>query len=317
MVVVERRQRKGPVLTPSSLPCLGAIPTINITEGCAHACSYCYTQGYSGYPGANRVVLFDNTAELVRAELARKRRRPRRAYFSPSSDPFQPVPEVQDVTFDTMSALLDRGVEAAFLTKGAVGDRFLALYANRPDRVFAQVGITTLAEGLMRALEPRAASAAERLRTIEGLTRAGVVTRARLDPLVPDLTDTEENLRPLLSALSQRGVRSVAASYLFLRQAFLRRVTERLRALAGWSHATENWPWCRFADGVGGGRMIGSESRCQRFGRLRDLAAEHNIEVHLCACKNPDLDLALNCQIAGPPLPSARHDTAPLFRDQQ
>jgi len=316
VVVVERRRRKGPVLTPSSLPCLGAVPTINITEGCAHGCSYCYTQGYSGFPGANRVVLFDNTAELVRHELARKRRRPRRVYFSPSSDPFQPVPEVQNVTFDTMSALLDRGIEVAFLTKGAVGDRFLALFAGCGARVFAQVGITTLAEGLTRAVEPRAASAAERLRTIEGLMQARVVTRARLDPLVPDLTDSEENLRPLLSALSRRGIRSVSASYLFLRPAFARRVTERLRALAGWSHATEHWPWCRFANGVGGGTMIGPGPRRERLGRLRDLAAEQDIDVHVCACKNTDIDFASNCQIAGPPLPPLRHDTARLFHDQ-
>jgi len=317
VVALERRERKGPILTPSSLACLGGIPTINITEGCAHACSYCYTQGYSGYPGANRVVLFDNTAELVRAELARKRRRPKRVYFSPSSDAFQPLPEVQDVTFDTMSDLYERGVEVGFLTKGSVSDRFLTLFANRPDRVFAQVGITTLAEGLMRALEPRAASAAERLRTIEGLTRAGVVTRARLDPLVPDLTDTEANLRPLLSALSQRGVRSVAASYLFLRPAFAWRTVKRLRDLTGWSHASENWAWHRFADGVGRGKMIRPEVRRERFGRLRALAAEHNIEVHLCACKNPDLDLASNCHIAGPPLVPVRHHTAPLFPEQQ
>lgn len=313
MVVVERRQRKGPVLTPSSLPCLGAVPTINITEGCAHGCAYCYTQGYSGYPGADHVVLFDNTADLVRAELSRKRRRPRRVYFSPSSDAFQPVPEVLDVTFDTMSALLDRGVEVAFLTKGAVGDRFLTLFAALPDRVFAQIGITTQAESLIRALEPRAASVAERLRTIEGLTQTGVVTRARLDPLVPDLTDIEENLGPLLSALSRRGIRSVSASYLFLRPAFARSVAERLRALAGWSHATEHWPWCRFADGVGGGRMIGPGPRRERLGRLRDLAAEQDIDVHVCACKNTDIDFASNCRIAGPPLPPLRHDTAPLF----
>ena len=315
MVVLERRQRKGPVLTPSSLPCLGAIPTINVTEGCAHGCAYCYTQGYSGFPGQNRVVLFDNTADLVRAELARKRRRPRRVYFSPSCDPFQPVGDVQDVTFDTMSALLGQGVEVAFLTKGTVSERFLSLFAGRPDRVFAQIGITTLGEDLTRALEPQAASAALRLHVIESLTDTRVATRARLDPLVPDLTDTEVNLRPLLGALSQRGVRSIAASYLFLRPAFARRVIERLRALARWSHPADAWPWCRFADGVGGGQMLARHSRRQRLNRLRRLAAEHGIDTHVCACKNPDLSIASNCHIAGPTPPPARHDTAPLFRD--
>jgi len=118
VTAVEHGQRKGPILTPSSLPCLSDMPTINITEGCAHGCVYCYTQGYTNYPGAGRVVVFDNIPELVRTELPRKRRKPSRVYFSPSSDAFQPLQAVQAVTYETMSMLLHAGVEVAFLTKG-------------------------------------------------------------------------------------------------------------------------------------------------------------------------------------------------------
>ena len=289
------------------------MPTINVTEGCAHGCAYCYIRGYPGYPGASRVILFDNIPELVRAELSRKRRPPARVYFSPSSDAFQPLAEVRQVTYETMSSLLARGVEVAFLTKGRVGERFGAMFARRPGRVFAQVGITTLSGDLARATEPRAASPAERLRTIDRLVRAGVATTARLDPLVPDLTDTEENLRPLLAELRRRGVRTVAASYLFLRPALAPRIAETLRILTGWSHAAGDWRWHRFADGVGGGRMIGPEARRERFWRLRALAAARGIEVRVCACKNPDLPFARDCRIAGPEPAAGRHAEAPLF----
>jgi DNA repair photolyase len=174
VVVVERRNRKWPILTPSSLPCLGNMPTINITEGCVHNCAYCYTQGYRSYPGPGRVVLFDNIPELLRAELPRKRKRPHRVYFSPSSDAFQPLGEVQDVTFETMSILLAGGVEAAFLTKGVVNDRFAALFAESPTSVHAQVGVTTTNRRLWQLLEAGAACPADRLQTIERLTRAGL-----------------------------------------------------------------------------------------------------------------------------------------------
>ena len=66
---VVRRHRKSPILTPSSLPCLRWLPTVNVTKGCGLGCTYCYVRAYPGYPGANRVVLFDNTADLVREEL--------------------------------------------------------------------------------------------------------------------------------------------------------------------------------------------------------------------------------------------------------
>jgi DNA repair photolyase len=289
------------------------MPTINITEGCAHGCSYCYTQGYSNYPGAGRVVLFENTAELVQAELRRKRVRPRRVYFSPSSDAFQPVPEVLEITYQTMSVLLEWGVEVAFLTKGTVGDRFLALFAKSPTRVLAQIGITTLDESLWHFFEPGTAAPAARLRNIEGLSQIGVTTKARLDPLIPDLTDSDENLSGLLAELARRGVRSIAASYLFLRPAFAPRLSEQMRQLAGSADSAASWSWHRLADGVGGGLMIGPEGRRQRFDRLRTLAANHAIEVHVCACKNPDLASAPGCEIAGPSQAPPSAGGTPLF----
>jgi len=290
------------------------MPTINITEGCAHGCAYCYTQGYWGYPGAGRVVLFDNVPELVRSELQRKRKKPRRVYFSPSSDAFQPLPEVRDVTFETMSVLLERGVEVAFLTKGVVSDRFLGLFAGSPTSVYAQVGITTLSQRLWRILEPCAASPEQRLQVIDGLRRIGVVTKARLDPLIPEWTDTEDGLRPLLAELTWRGVQDIAASYLFLRPAFAQRLSEQLGLARGSTCSAGAWFWQRLADGVGGGQMIGPEERRARFDRLARLAAEYGIDVHVCVCKNPDLSAGPGCQIAGPPMEAPLGVEGPLFR---
>lgn len=300
MVIVEKRPRRGPILTPSSLPCLRGIPTINVTEGCAHRCIYCYTQGYSGFPGRNRVVLFDNIPDLVRAELPRKRKRPQRVYFSPSSDAFQPLKDVQDITYKTMEILLSAGVEIAFLTKGAIEERFLSLFAASPTRVFAQMGITTLDQGISRTLESDACTPELRLRNAEWLARIGVAVGARLDPLIPGLTDTAANLTPLLTALRDRGVRRIAASYLFLRPAFAREVSAQLRHLAGSGFSEPAWDSCTPANGVGGARMPSAFLREQGFERLRKLAAQFGIEVHVCSCKNPDLDIARNCRIAGP-----------------
>ena len=140
MVEVIRRKRRSPILTPSSIPCLKSLPTINITQGCALGCAYCYIQGYAQYPGPDRVILFENTAELVKDELSRKRRPPARVYFSPSSDAFQYLPEVQEVAAATMTVLLNAGVEVSFLTKGFISERFLRLFASAPQLVFSCAG---------------------------------------------------------------------------------------------------------------------------------------------------------------------------------
>ncbi len=203
------------------------------------------------------------------------------------------------MTYEVMSLLLEAGMEIAFLTKGAIQQRFLALFSTFPTKVFAQIGITTLNQRLQNALEPGAALPSQRLAAIENLTRIGIGVRARLDPLIPDLTDTNENIENLLSELGKRQVRSIAASYIFLRPAFAPRLSEMLHQYARKNSSARAWFWHRLADGVGGGQMIGLTARQERFHRLGTMAARHGIDLHVCACKNPDMDLKTNCRIAG------------------
>jgi len=94
MMQVIRVERKAAVLTPSSLACLAHVPTVNFTAGCAHECHYCYARGYLTHPGEGKIRFYTNTLAKLREELRRKRKKPTTVYFSPSSDLFQPVPEV-------------------------------------------------------------------------------------------------------------------------------------------------------------------------------------------------------------------------------
>lgn len=303
MVEVVIRRRKPPVLTPSSLPCLRLMSTINITEGCALGCTYCYIQGYSHYPGPNRIVLFENTPELIAKELSRKRRKPRRVYFSPSSDAFQDLPQVQDVSFRTMAVLLNGGVGVSFLTKGFVTERFLDLFAEHSPLVFAQIGVTTLDLRLWRLCEPRTAPPEMRVATAQSLIRLGIRTTVRLDPLIPDVTDTAERLLPLLAALSRAGVREAAASYIFLRRRFAENVIAQIRSAGAAAVDPKRWPYQAFDGGRNGGWMIDGDERARRFARLEALGASVGIRVRPCRCKNPEL-ADRECGIAGPPASS-------------
>jgi DNA repair photolyase len=303
MVEVIVRQRRSPVLTPSSLPCLRRTSTINITEGCALGCTYCYIRGYSHYPGANRIVLFENTPELVAKELSRKRRKPRRVYFSPSSDAFQYLPQVQDVSFRTMAVLLGAGVGVSFLTKGFVTRRFLDLFAEHAALVCAQIGVTTLDRHLWRLCEPRTAPPEMRVATARSLIRLGIRTTIRLDPLIPDVTDTPERLLPLLAALSRAGVREAAASYIFVRRGFGKDLMARIQAAGATPYDPRPWPYQAFDGGRKGGRMIDRDERARRFARLEAIGASVGIRIRPCRCKNPELS-DRECGIAGPPASS-------------
>jgi DNA repair photolyase len=212
-------ERKSAVLTPSALACLSRIPTVNLTAGCAHGCLYCYTRGFSCYPGEGKVKLYANTLDKLRAELPRKRRRPTVVYFSPSSDPFQPVPEVLDLAYDVMRFLLESGVSVAFLTKGRILERHMHLLEAHARNVRAGIGLVSLDDRLLSTFEPGAASAGARLRQAERLVEAGIGTAVRVDPILPGLTDDERTLAQLCAAVSRTGVTEIAASTLYLRPA--------------------------------------------------------------------------------------------------
>jgi DNA repair photolyase len=295
-----RRRRRSAVLTPSRIPCLGKICTINITQGCAIGCGYCYIQGYSDYPGSGKVILYENTAELLASELQRRRRKPDRVYFSPSSDAFQDVPEVQAITYRTMSLLLDAGVEVSYLTKGFVTELFLELFSETPAAVFAQVGITTLDPALSTTIEPGAAPPDQRLEAMRRLSDIGVQTTARLDPLIPDVTDARSNIEPLLASLRRVGVRFAAASYLFIRPRLARAIHKLLSHVPGARVNAKHWPRQEFSGGCGGGQMLDSRERAHRFADLKAWGEQAGVCVTPCHCKNPEFG-GQGCAIAGRP----------------
>jgi DNA repair photolyase len=108
------------------------MPTVNLTSGCAHGCVYCYT-------GEDKIVLYRNTLNKLKEELAHKRKRPQAVYFSPSSDLFQPVPEVLELGYRVLELLFSQGVGVAFLSKGHIPGKMMNLLLNNADKVKAQV----------------------------------------------------------------------------------------------------------------------------------------------------------------------------------
>jgi DNA repair photolyase len=301
MIEVIHAERKSAVLTPSGLACLRRVPTINFTAGCAHGCRYCYAQGYQTYPGEGKVRFYTNTLAKLREELRRKRKKPTTVYFSPSSDPFQPVAEVLEMAYDVFHHLLESGIGVAFVTKGTIPARHRRLLAAHAPLVQGRVGVIALDPDIAAAFEPNAAPPDARLVQAAELIRAGVAMEARLDPILPGVTDGADCLEPLCEALAGIGVRRVAASVLFLRPAIaaaLRRYIADNRILAQLLGSFTGAQ--RLAIHAGNSRVVAHPApmRVAIIERLRSIANRHGLEVLVCACKNPDIS-AGSCHISG------------------
>lgn len=308
---VTHAERASNVLTTSRLACIAGQPTVNVTRGCIHRCAYCYARGYRAYPGDGRVVVYTNTAEKIRSELDRRRRRPDCVYFSPSCDAFQAIPEVLDQTYACMATLLRRGIAVSFLTKGAIPRRFLDLFERHAQRVHGQIDLTTLEDAVQSVLEPYAAAPARRLLDLRRLVSAGVRAEARIDPLIPGLTDRPRMLRRLLAALATMGVTSVAVNYLVLRPAIREHIG---RDLCGFTDTRALFRLYRRGVDLplkGHGalvRALPADYRRRAYGFIRRTGEAFGIEARVCGCKNADV-ADERCNINGPALALAAEPT--------
>lgn len=301
MVELIRRERRSAVLSPSALPCLRDLATVNLTAGCAHGCLYCYARSYPAHPGDGKAVFFTNTLQKIREELGRVRRRPPVVYFSPSSDPFQPLPQVLEMMYDVLALLFHEGLRVAFLSKGLIPDRHMKLLCANAPLVQAQIGISTLDQSIASTWEPGAATPLQRLRQLELLRDAGVKVRARLDPLIPGWTDEPASLEALCRALAAAGVGEISTSALFLRPEIVRTLARKLPDHRVLRSLLRHYPRSQAGHSVAGRKAETSLPRAVRqrmYNRVKDAAEPHGISVSICGCENPDIT-SERCHIAG------------------
>jgi len=299
-LIIENRKSK--VLASSQLRCLSKIPTINITSGCIHGCIYCYTKGYSQYPGDGKVILFDNTADKLKQELVRKRKKPQAVYFCPSCDPFQPIPEILDQTYKTMETLLRADIGVQFVTKATVPANFIKLFARHSNLVCAQVGLTCVDNDIRKIFEPGTASVPDKLSTLQNLVGIGVAAEARADPLIYGIMDSNKSLTDLFFAIIKTGITEVSINYLFLRPAIKESIKKNIRdkKLLGKllkSYATG--PKIPIGMKNSQGVALPKEIREKAFERIKNIASGFGLSIHICGCKNSDITTE-SCNLTRP-----------------
>lgn len=305
-------ERKSNVLSHPTLPCLSDHYTINLMAGCPFECRYCYAQSFRSHPGRGKVLFYANTLDLLRRELPRKRKKPEQVYFSTACEPFAPFKRNLESLYEVMKLLLNSSVFLLISTKSRIPERFLKLFAHYHDLVHVQVGLTTVDDRVRQVLEPNAAPVKERLANIKDLTALDLRAEVRADPLIPELTDTEESFVRLCEEIARCGIEKAAASYLFLRGLNYRRLAV---TLGDWSfpEMSKRLYVHKIEEYCGGGtiRIPVPEYRAKKYADLKSIANDSGIHLSLCRCKNPDL--ALECCHPSPPATQGNPEQAALF----
>lgn len=284
------RLRKGRVLTPAQFGCLSGIPTLNITNGCLFQCTYCYARGYSQAPKAEEVQLYVNLPNLLEEELSRKRVIPQWVILNTSSDCFQSHPDILDVTYRVIQALLDHKIGISFLTKGIIPQRFFNLFGPSPEKILTQIGLVSLSNKYWKEYEPNTPSPERRMDNIQKLKEIGITPEVRIDPIIPFITDTEVELKTLFERLRGLGVKGVTLSYLHLRPAIQEQLVNELsplhRRLIESCFRTQEWKAIGSSTKT---KLLPKIIRERGYQRIREIAERFGITAQVCQCKNPDL----------------------------
>jgi len=285
--VIDVERKSDALRHPAGHPCLNRHYTINLTAGCPSACRYCYAQSFRHHPGVGKMLFYANTPEMVRRELAQKRRKPELVFFSSGCEPFNPDPRILSATHEIMKLLLDNSISIIAVTKSKVPPEFLDLFAEQPDKVCIEVGITTMDERIRQLMEPGAASIEERLKTLRNLVTRGIPNKAKMAPFIPGLTDGDESFTSLCKALAAEGVRHASATYLFLRSALMKRLDVRTTEWSFGDMVSRVYTEAVRGYGESGVvRMPSNEYRAERFQFMRRTGLEHGIDLRFCRCRN-------------------------------
>ncbi|MBK8338875.1 MAG: PA0069 family radical SAM protein [Flavobacteriales bacterium] len=196
--------------------------SMNPYQGCEHGCAYCYARptheywGYSAGLDFERVIIMKrNAPEVLRKTFMDRKWVPEPIMFSGNTDCYQPVERKERITRSMLEVCLEFRQPVAMITKNALILRDLDLLSEMASRGLASVAIslTTLNEDLRRVMEPRTSTGANRVRTIETLTKAGVPTMVMIAPIIPALNEHE--IPALLQAAADAG--ALGAGYTIVR----------------------------------------------------------------------------------------------------
>jgi DNA repair photolyase len=132
-----------------------------------------------------------------------------------NTDPYQPIERTYKVTRSVLEVLARCRHPVNITTKSALVARDVDLLADlaRDHLAHVMFSIPTLNNDLKRVLEPRASSAAAKLKAMRVLADAGVSVGVLVAPIIPVLTEHE--IEAVLEASRQAG--ATLAGYTVLR----------------------------------------------------------------------------------------------------
>ena len=185
---------------------------MNIYRGCQHNCIYCDSRSvcYNMNHDFEDIEVKINAPVLLENALKRKRSKCMVGTGS-MSDPYIPLEKELMLTRKCLEIIDRYGFGVTVLTKSADVLRDLDLFKsiNSKSKAVVQMTLTTYDEKLCKILEPNVSTTKERFEALKIFHNYGIPTVVWLDPFLPFLNDTEENINGLLDYCIKAKVKGI------------------------------------------------------------------------------------------------------------
>jgi DNA repair photolyase len=200
--------------------------TINPYRGCSHACVYCFARPTHDYLGLGigedferKIVVKVNAVERLRAELRSPKWNGEHIAMGTNTDPYQHAEGKYHLTRGIVETLSAARNPFSILTKSTLVLRDGALLAGASARtdVTVSFSIGTLDRTVWKLTEPGTPPPDRRVDALRRLTDLGVRCGVLVAPVLPGLSDGEDQLTEVVEACAGAGATSIAGVALHLR----------------------------------------------------------------------------------------------------
>jgi DNA repair photolyase len=207
--------------------------TINPFMGCAFNCIYCYIHG-SKYGGEDttKFRVKTNAPEVLHRQLKNRARKRQYGFIGlgSSTEPYPLIEDELSITRELLKIIYRFKFPVSISTKSARVledidllrkiDQKAILPTNLKNKldhgVMLSFSFSTVDHSLASIFEPGASTVEERLQTMQKLKEEGFVVGANLMPVLPFLSDSEEDLDKMVGKMKQHGAEFVLVAGLTL-----------------------------------------------------------------------------------------------------
>jgi len=199
--------------------------TVNPYRGCEFGCKYCYaryTHEYMELDGGefeSKIYVKKDAGPLAERDLGTEKIWGEHIAIGTATDPYQPVESEFGATRAILEKMAEReGLSLSITTKSnrVLRDIDLLKQISERSTISIHMSVSTLRTRLARMLEPRAPRPDLRLDAVRKLRDAGIVAGINAMPILPGITDAQQDLDALVRAARDSGAQWIAGGVLFL-----------------------------------------------------------------------------------------------------